>query len=500
MRRFAFTAMIAAILAGALAWAPSAGAAPGPPVSVKVVPASGTTGNYFQVSAQPGQLAPAGTLKLRNLSEQPLTVLLDPVRGLTASTLGSAYGLRGSKASGPASWVVLGQRRIVLAAHAGTRVPVSVRMGAGVRPGDYLAGIGVQSGGAGNVQVHGNVAISSIQRYAVGVEITVPGARHPHIQLFGAKLDRKPAGVTFSILGRNDGNVILQNVKGKATISTGGHVVTQRPIGPGTFVTGTSIAYPILVPSLQPTVGTAYRVRAFLRYPGGTAQLNKVVRFGQIDAERQQAYGGPAVNNGGGGNHLLLILLIAAVAGCLAALELQRRRRRSGSGSGIGALQRALSGQIANARASGEPLSVTLIPANGRNPRELAAGIHGCLRPRDKVFRLSRSGVMVVSPDTTPEAGQLLAAEIRRQLSRGRANGAAVVAVTNAAEYSAEDLLQAATAGADRGTARSQVDNGGGHADNGGGQAGTDNKAQSRDAGSGTEAPGLGSHVGPHGR
>jgi hypothetical protein len=453
MRRFAFTATIAAIFAGALAWAPSAGAAPGPPISVKVVSASGAPGNYFQVSAQPGQLAPAGTLKLGNLSEQPLTVLLDPVRGLTASTLGSAYGLRGSKASGPASWVVLGQRRVVLAPHGRTRVPVSVRMGAGVRPGDYLAGIGVQSGGAGNVQVHGNVAVASIQRYAVGVEITVPGARRPHIQLFGAKLDRKPAGVTFSILGRNDGNVILQNVQGQATISTGGHVVAKRPMGPGTFVTGTSIAYPILVRSLQPKVGTAYRVRASLRYPGGVAKINKVVRFGQIDAERQQAYGGPAVDNGGGPNHLLLILLIAAVAACLAALEV-RRRRRSGSGSGVGALQRSLPREIAHARASGEPMSVTLVPANGRNPRELASRIRGCMRPRDQVFRLSRSGLMVVSPDTTPEAGQLLAAEIRRQLSRDGANGAAVVSVTNAAEYSAEDLLQAATPGADRGGTR----------------------------------------------
>jgi hypothetical protein len=472
MRRTAFIATIAATLAGALAWAPAAAAAPGPPVSVRVVSASGTTGNYFQISAQSGQLTSAGKLMLRNLSDQPLTVLLDPVRGLTSSTLGSAYGLRGTKASGPASWVVLGQRRVALAPHGGTGVPVSVRLGAGIHPGDYLAGIGVQTGGAGDVQVHGNVAIASIQRYAVGVEMSVPGPRHPHIQLSGANLDRKPAGVTFSIEGRNDGNVILQNVHGQATISSGGHVVAQRPMGPGTFVTGTSIAYPILVPSLQPTVGTAYRVQATLHYPGGTAQLSKVVRFGQIDAERQQAYGGPAVKSGGGSNHLLPILLIAAVIACLAALWL-RRRRGSGSGSSIGALQKALPGEIANARASGEPLSVTLVPANGLNPRELAAGIRGCLRPRDKVFRLSRSGLMVVSPDTTPEAGQLLAAEIRRQLSRGKAHGTAVVSVTNAAEYSAEDLLQTATAGADREAARS-------NADNGGGQASTDNKAQSR--------------------
>ncbi|MDP9276740.1 MAG: hypothetical protein M3O76_00845 [Actinomycetota bacterium] len=460
-------------------------------MSIRVQSASGASGNYFQVSAQPGQVVPAGTLELGNLTDQPITVLLDPVRGLTASTLGSAYGLRGSSASEPASWVVVDQHRVALAPHGRARVPVSVRMGAGVQSGDYLAGIGVQAGGAGKVQVHGNVAISSIQRYAIGVEMTAPGPRNPHIQLFGANLDRKPAGVTFSILGRNDGNVILQNVRGQAMISSGGDVVAHRAIGPGTFVTGTSIAYPILVPSLQPTVGTAYRVRASLRYPGGTAQINKIVRFGQIDAERQQAYGGPAANSGGGGNHLLPILLIAAVAACLAALEV-RRRRRSGSGSSVVALQRALPREIAHARDSGEPLSVTLVPANGRNPRELAAGIRGCLRPRDKVFRLSRSGLMVVSPDTTPEAGQLLAAEIRRHLSRGAGNGDAAVSVTNAAEFSAEDLLQAATAGADRGTGRGQADNGGGQSDNGGGQAGTDEKAQSRANGSGTEAPGPG--------
>jgi hypothetical protein len=110
-------------------------------------------------------------------------------------------------------------------------------------------------------------------------------------------------------------------------------------LGPGTFVTGTSIAYPILVPSLQPTVGTAYQVRASLRYPGGTAQLNKVVRFGQIDAERQQAYGGPAVSSGGGSNHLLPILLIVVVAGCLAALWV-RRRRGSGSVPALGRCRR----------------------------------------------------------------------------------------------------------------------------------------------------------------
>jgi hypothetical protein len=492
MRRFSITATIAATVAVALACAPSAGAAPGPPMSVRVQQASGISASYFQVSAQSGQVVPAGALKIGNPTNQSVTVLLDPVNGLTASTLGSAYGLRGSKASGPASWVVLAQRRVVLAPHGSARVPVSVRVGVSVRPGDYLAGIGVQASGAGNVQTHGNVAIASIQRYAVGLLVSVPGPRSPHIRLTGAKLSREPAGVTFSILGTNDGNVILKNVRGQATITTGGHVVTRRTMGPGTFVTGTSIAYPILVPSLRPKVGTDYRVRGYLRYPGGIAQINQMVTFGQIDAMRQQAYGGPKVDNGGGGNNWLLIaLIVAAAAACLAFFGV--RRRRSAAGSGDGALRRALPQQIAQARANGEPLNLILVPANGR-PREAASGVHECLRSRDQLFHLKDSGLVVVSPDTTPEAGEMLAAEIRRKLARGGTGATAVVSVTNAAEYSADELLQTASASAGAGTPANRAGNGTGH------EGGTEHTAHGDVNGSGTDANRLGSHDGPHRR
>ena len=58
-----------------------------------------------------------------------------------------------------------------------------------------------------------------------------------------------------------------------------------------------------------------------------------------------------------------------------------------------------------------------LVPAdNGRSTRELASAVRGSLRSRDQLFRLKHSGLMVVSPDTGPEAGEMLAAEVRRQL------------------------------------------------------------------------------------
>ncbi|MGH2981434.1 MAG: hypothetical protein ACRDKV_05270, partial [Solirubrobacterales bacterium] len=384
-------------------------------MTVTLTQPSGATGNYFEVRANPGGTATAGSLRIQNQTDKSITVMLDPVRGLTASTLGSAYGLRGSKARGAAQWVSLGSRRLELGPRDRARVPVSVSVPSGARPGDYLAGISVQSGGSDEVRLEGNVAISQVQRYAVGLVTSLPGPRNPAIKLTGVDLDREPAGVTFKIRGRNSGNVILQNVSGETTISDGDEVVAQRKLGPGTFVTDTSIAYPILVPSLSPTQGTAYRVKAFLRYPGGVARIDRVVRFGEIDAKRQQSYGGPAVSDDDGIDTTLLLLVFGALlAGILAALVLRRRR------SGEGVLRRELPREIAYARQSGEPLSVVLVPADGgRRPREVASAVRGSLRPRDRLFRTKHSGLMVVSPDTTPEAGEMLAAEIRRRLARG---------------------------------------------------------------------------------
>ncbi len=414
-------------------------------MTVTVEQPTGSTGNYFEVTAAAGQTAAAGNLMLKNQTGDQITVLLDPVQGLTASTLGSAYGLRGSKQSGSSGWVVLGSRRVTLGPHAGTQVPVSVRVPGGAGPGEYLAGVGVQPAGPGqNVQLKGNVAISQVERYAVGVLTRIPGPLHPAIKLTGVGLSREPSGVTFQIRGRNTGNEILKNVHGVATISQDGDQVARRKLGPGTFVTGTSIAYPLLVPSLRPSAGTAYRVQALLRYPGGVARIDRVVHFGEIDARRQAAYGGPQVNAGGGSNKLIPIIILALllIAGALAVLRLRRRRL----GCGEAALRRALPGEISRAQESGEPLSVTLVPVdNGHRPAKLAAGVRESLRPRDRLFHLD-SGLIVVSPSTTPESGEMLAADIRRNLARGGFDGGAVIPITSAAESSAAELLEAAEA------------------------------------------------------
>jgi diguanylate cyclase with GGDEF domain len=283
------------------------------------------------------------------------------------------------------------------------------------------------------------VAISSTQRYAVGLEVQLPGPRHPLIQLTRANIKREPAGVAFSIFGRNPGNVILQNVHGRALITKGRRVVARVPMGPGTFVTGTSIAYPIPTPREQPREGALYRVRAFLRYRGGIARLDTLVRFGRAEAKRQETFGGPKAPHNGGFPWLIAAIAVA-VAALLAALLW--RRRRADERSPLRALDRALGA----ARASGDPLSVILVGAESDGPgsRPLASLLRTRLRQTDTLCRLDGRGFLVVAPDTNAETADVLAADMRRHLDRASegSNGVAIEVLNANGETTAAELLE----------------------------------------------------------
>jgi hypothetical protein len=432
--------MAPALIAGAVALAPNAAAAPAPPMTVSVHPASGRIGSYFDLSVRPGVRTLAGTLEVRNRETRTVKLLLDPVDALTASTLGSAYRVRGLPVHGPTRWIRISRRRVTLAPRASVSVPVSIAAPRGARAGDYLAGIGIQARGQARTRkMRGNVAISSVQRYAVGVLARIPGPRHALIRLTRARIEREPAGVTFFIFGRNSGNVILQNVSGSALVTQGKRVVARRQVGPGTFVTRSSIAYPVLAPGEHPGEGAVYRVRAFLRYRGGIARLDTLVRFGHRSAVRQAAWDRTPGRSGGG----LLVLAVVAT-GVLAllggsALWLRSRAARSP--------RRAVERALVGARASGEPLSLIHVAAKSLPARALLAAVRPRLRRSDRIYRLEGSDLLIVAPDTPLETAEHLAAELRRQLERTQdpPDGMTVEAFAPNGETTAAELLERAS-------------------------------------------------------
>ncbi|MFN2616082.1 MAG: hypothetical protein ABR581_03035 [Thermoleophilaceae bacterium] len=427
-----------AALVAVLAPAATASAAAPPPMTVALHQPSHAPLSYFQLRARPGRRLSAGTLEVRNASDRALHLALDPIDAVTTSTLGSAYDVRGLSIHGAARWIRLARRRVVLPPHGRASVAISLIPGRGARPGDYLGGIGVQAlGRPQQTNLRANVAVSSTQRYAVGVEIRLPGPRHPLIAFTGAKVARDPAGVAFSLLARNRGNVILQNVHGSAVITRGRRVVARAQIGPGTFVTGTSISYPILARRERPRQGDTYRVRAVMHYRGGTARLDQLVRFGHSDAVRQEKFGGPKAPSGNG-----FPLLLAAVAALLLALAmlaalLLRRRRQSP----IKTLEWALAG----ARESGNPLSLITVARKQDETatRPTASVLRSRLRRTDRLCSLNGHGHLVVAPDTDTQTADLLAADLRRLLAREQngSNGVAIEVHSAVADNTAAELF-----------------------------------------------------------
>jgi hypothetical protein len=328
-------ASCAAVAAGSAAATSAPSGAP--PFAVTVQPASGPVMSYFVVGAQPGRATTAGRLLLSNRIARTVQVLLDPVDAQTATSLGSAYAVRGLAAHGPATWTRLGARGITLPGNATRNVTVDVRVPPGAAPGQYLSGISVQAQGAGAVQpLRSNVSVASIVRYAVGVEVALSGPRRPRIALTGATLVRRPAGLAFVLAAGNVGNVILTRVTGSIVVTQGARTVASATLGPGTFVTGTSISYPLLAPREQPSEGTEYRLRAEMRYTGGVARLDRRLVFGAQAAKVQHEFGGPAPRAPGGQGlkwwAIALIGLGAAALVGLIAIVLVRRRRRSRAG------------------------------------------------------------------------------------------------------------------------------------------------------------------------
>ena len=390
-----FACLACALLAPATA---SAGSAP--PMIVAVHPASGPLRSYFDLPARPGRPAVAGTLELRNRTGRRVVVLVDPVDAVTATTFGQTR------------WTQVTGRRVALPPHAKRLIRVTVRPQRSAKPGDYLSGIGIQAALAGTQhRLRGNLAISSVQRYAIGLLARVPGARRPHIQLTGGTVDREPAGLSFFLQGRNDGNVVLQNVHGRVQVTRGNRVVADVPMGSGTFVNGTSIAYPVPAVHEQPREGTVFRMRAVVYYPGGVARLDVPIRFGHAAAVTQEHFGGPKANHGGVPIWLLALLAIGAAGAAGWLVRLRGRRLRSG----LRTIERALHA----ARERAEPLSlIRLAVRHGHSTHRLPAIARARLRRDDVICRVDDSAIVVVAPDTSHAAADALAAEIRRDLER----------------------------------------------------------------------------------
>jgi hypothetical protein len=308
---------------------PASAASPGGLVVIPH-PVSQSGLSYFKLSPRPGTTAQAGTIELRNPTATALRVVLVPVDGETLSTLGSSYAPPGSRPHGSTLWLHLATRNVTLAPGASSLVPVSVSVPAGAHAGEYLSGVSIEAldQGARDVKKKG-VSIASVSRYAIGTEVSLTGPRRSLIQFTGATVRREPAGMSFTLKARNTGNTILQGVYGRVRITRAGQLVTRQPLGRGTFVAHTRIAYPVNAFRQTAPEGTRYHITAWMRYRGGIARLDTTVSFGHRAAVAQEQYGGPPATAPGTAWWKIAAAIAAVLYAMFTTFLLLRRRRRS---------------------------------------------------------------------------------------------------------------------------------------------------------------------------
>jgi hypothetical protein len=403
--------LVPLLAAFALAAAPAA-SAQSPRVIVKVHQRSGLVSPYFQLGASPGHTANAGSLEIVNPGSHAVTVRVDPVDAITTDTLGSAYAQTNSALTGAATWLRLSRRSVVVAPHASKAVSVSVAVPLAATAGDYLGGVAVEAlGQSRTARVARGVAIGETDRYAIGVEVKLPGPRHAAVSFSGASVSREPAGLVFSVNAANTGNVILKNVHGWVRITQGNRLVASARVQPGTFVSGTTISYPVPALREQPTPGTAYRVRAALYYAGGVARLDTRAVFSHAAAVKQQNYGGRKLPKSGSEWRWVLIGILLLVLVASARTVQQRRRRPLGRSEGM----RFLDGLLGPD--GGRPVSIALLKANRRHNVVIARAIRPRLRRGDRICDLGRDGLLLICRATERPTANALAREIERHLA-----------------------------------------------------------------------------------
>ena len=238
LRNRAAAAVLAAVALGALAGSAQAATIGG--FGVQPLQRAGARG-YFVFHLQDGARHRA-RVRVVNNGDQPVTLWVYPVEGLTGVTSGVVYADREDLRSGAGTWLSTHARRITLAPHSHRLVSFRVSVPADAAPGDHVGGLAFE-----NVSPNtsgGKFQITEIVRAVVGVEIKIAGPATQSLRLGRVSLGMLPGtampAVTVGVT--NTGRLLCKPVLAVTLDGAAGPLTETRALD--TVLPGASIAYP----------------------------------------------------------------------------------------------------------------------------------------------------------------------------------------------------------------------------------------------------------------
>lgn len=327
-------------LAGTLAPC-AAGAAEVPTVGLTAEGPHATKG-YFVVHAGPGGLV-TESLQVVNPTAATEKVTLSPVTAVTGQTTGAVYLGATDPRRDLATWLRLDTRKLTLGPNQRRSISFTVRVPAGARPGEHLAGIAAQIGRPGASKVargrgRGTFRVTLKQRTVVAVQLDIRGRIAYKLALTGARAGPQ-TGFQAVLLGmRNDGNVLTKGNGRLVVTNSAGALVKQLSLAVDTFVPATAIDFPAVIPGRALSAGS-YVADVTVTYGRGK-RVHGRFPFTISAANLHQTYGSvlpPGVSAGKGGGPSVVLLIAGAVALLAAGFggsTLMQRRRRTQSAPG----------------------------------------------------------------------------------------------------------------------------------------------------------------------
>ena len=322
---------------GALTSATAAGAATKGTDVVTPLPAPGSHlaphSRYYLLRLAPGASI-TQTVLLHNDNDHSVDVRVDGIDGFTSNATGASYDTPYQHAKATGRWIAVSTPEVTMAQGATRAVDFTVRVPADAAPGQYLGGLamyvplGAPTTTVASASNQATFGITLQGERIIAVEVVVPGAATPNLQVNGVQPTPSPTGLDLSVAMANEGSAFARG-NGVLTVDD---TNTNVPFAIDTFVSHTSIKY--LVPWTRTVVPGDHHVSVRLTYDGrvstwnGTVTIAGAVAAGLERALHQTVPGAPAPPSTHS-SKLPLIAGLAAACACVAGAFVLRRRRRN---------------------------------------------------------------------------------------------------------------------------------------------------------------------------
>jgi hypothetical protein len=152
--------------------------------------------SYFVHSVEAGATWTDG-VEVTNTNSVTVDAWVDAVDGITSAQTGAVYSARTVAARSTGAWVKLSVSSITVPPHTHAVISFTVTVPSGASAGDHVAGIAVESR-QGTI-LGGSVAITTVLRSVVAVQVTVPGAAPFTLAVYGANVEALAATGTAGI-------------------------------------------------------------------------------------------------------------------------------------------------------------------------------------------------------------------------------------------------------------------------------------------------------------